>query len=105
LFTSFSVEAEQRNLKAGDIIFMCTDGLFFEDMPWAQQEELLRNSLLQHRHLPIQEICPQILNTFRHNNQPMDDCTIVCVEIQHKTVNWSLFKPTLQEISRERMVK
>lgn len=105
LFTSFSVEAEQRNLKAGDIIFMCTDGLFFEDMPWAQQEELLRNSLLQHKHLPIQEICPPILNTFRHNNQPMDDCTIVCVEIQHKTVNWSLFKPTLQEISRERMVK
>lgn len=105
LFTSFSVEAEQRTLKAGDILFMCTDGLFFEDMPWEQQEQLLRNSLLQNRNLPIQEICPQILNTFRSNNQPIDDCTIVCVEIQHKTVNWSLFKPTLQEIHQERMVK
>ncbi|HWI50006.1 MAG TPA: SpoIIE family protein phosphatase [Rummeliibacillus sp.] len=105
LFTSFSVDAEQRSLKAGDIIFMCTDGLFFENMPWDQQEKLLRNSLLQHRSLPIQEICPQILNTFRNDDQPIDDCTIVCVEIQHKTVDWSLFKPTLQEISRERMVR
>ncbi len=105
LFSSFSVEAEQRNLKAGDIIFMCTDGLFFENMPWEQQEKLLRNSLLQNRSLPIQEICPEILNTFRNNDQPIDDCTIVCVEIQHKTVDWSLFKPTFQEISRERMVK
>lgn len=105
LFTSFSVEAEQRNLKAGDIIFMCTDGLFFENMPWEQQEKLLRECLLQHRNLPIQEICPQILNTFRNDYHPIDDCTIVCVEIQHKTVDWSLFKPTLQEISQERMVK
>ncbi|AMX00686.1 MULTISPECIES: SpoIIE family protein phosphatase [Rummeliibacillus] len=104
IYTSYSVEAEQRTLKAGDIIFMCTDGLFFEDMPWEKQEKMLRNCLLQHRSLPINEICPEIMRSFRNNDKPVDDCTIVCVEIQHKTVDWSLFKPTFQETSHKRVV-
>ncbi|MBK3496904.1 SpoIIE family protein phosphatase [Viridibacillus sp. YIM B01967] len=103
--TSFSVEADQVSLKAGDIIFMCTDGLFFEEQPWEEQEERLIRHLRELENSPTEEMCASILRAFRGPDVPNDDCTLVAIRIEHKISNWSLFKPSSAAISEQKMLK
>lgn len=103
--TSFSVEADQVSLKAGDIIFMCTDGLFFENKSWEEQESKLIRHLQELENCPAEDMCASVLRAFRGQDVPNDDCTLVAIRIEHKISNWSLFKPSSAAISEQRMVR
>lgn len=102
-FLSISaVEAEKRELKAGDVIMMHSDGLFSSLANWDEQEEefLSYTRQVAGTNISIQEKLSTIMQSFQEHYQVEDDCTVLMLEITHVVPTWAVFRPVEYSMSK-----
>lgn len=97
---SFSVEAKNEKLKAGDIILMMTDGMFNGDIALETQEKILYGTLEKYGEADCDRIADRIVSEMeRKFGAVEDDRTVLVMKIDHVLPEWSSFTPYSQIIS------
>jgi stage II sporulation protein E len=103
---TMSVDAEERIVKAGDILVMLSDGMFSPDYSLEEQENELIRLMRKYESTPTGSLADLLAAEF-NNKYPAaeDDRTLIVVKLRHAVPEWSLFSPSYRNISRERMIK
>lgn len=103
---TMSVDAEERLVKAGDILVMLSDGMFSPDYSLEEQENELIRLMKKYESTPTGSLADVLAAEF-NNKYPAaeDDRTLIVVKLRHAVPEWSLFSPSYRNISRERMIK
>ncbi|WP_318617506.1 SpoIIE family protein phosphatase [Sporosarcina sp. YIM B06819] len=97
---SFSVEAKNEELKAGDIILMMTDGMFNGDIALEKQERILYGTLDKYGESDCDKIADRIVSEMeRKFGAVADDRTVLVMKIDHVLPEWSSFTPYSRIIS------
>lgn len=102
---SFSVEAKNEELKAGDIVVMLTDGLFSSKHTIEKQEDALYAILEKYEHLGCEQLADRIMSEMeRRFGVVVDDRTVLVMKMDHVLPKWMTIKPTNRFISREKVI-
>ncbi|WP_342507752.1 SpoIIE family protein phosphatase [Sporosarcina sp. FSL K6-2383] len=97
---SFSVEAKNEQLKAGDIVLMMTDGMFNGEIALEKQERVLYGTLDKYEEFDCDKIADRIISEMeRKFGVVTDDRTVLVLKIDHVLPKWSSFTPYSQIIS------
>lgn len=89
----FSVEMNEHDLKSHDMIFIVSDGIFSLTDSWQEQEKLFMQLILKmlDRHLSIQAMLYELMDSYETHFPLKDDCTIIAVEVKHVQSDWMVF--------------
>ncbi len=103
---TMSVDAEERIVKAGDILVMLSDGMFSPDYSLEEQENELIRLMKKYESTPTGTLAELLAVEFNKKYPAAeDDRTLIVVKLRHAVPEWSLFSPSFRNISRERMIK
>ncbi len=90
----FSVETQKMKLRADDVIFMVSDGLFSSELNWDEQEsyflELIKQRIAEK--MPIDVLLYDVMAHYKGRYEIEDDCTLIGLTLQHIIPQWATVK-------------